>query len=87
MHGLLSAKVKRRTLSLAAAFAVPAAIAAAGLTLANPAQASVVRQASAVRQANLGHQAGTGSVSVTIGSMNPQYAAPGATVTVAGTVS
>ncbi len=87
MHGLLSAKVKRRTLSLAAAFAVPAAIAAAGLSLANPAQASVVRQASAVRQANLGHQAGTGSVSVTIGSMNPQYAAPGATVTVAGTVT
>ncbi len=69
MHGLLSAKVKRRTLALAAAFAVPAAIATAGLALANPAQA------------------GTGSVSVTIGSMNPQYAVPGATVTVTGTVS
>ena len=75
MHGLLSAKVKRRVLSLAAAFAVPAAIAAGGLALANPAQASPV------------HQAGTGGVSVTIDSMNPQYAAPGATVTVAGTVS
>jgi hypothetical protein len=57
----------RRTLSLAAAFAVPAAIVTAGLAL--PAQA------------------GTGGVSVTIDSMNPQYAAPGATVTVAGTVS
>jgi hypothetical protein len=69
VHGLLSAKVKRRTLSLVAAFAMPAAIAAAGLALANPAQA------------------GTGGVSVTISSMNPQYAAPGATVTVTGTVS
>ena len=68
MHSLL-AKVKRRTLSLAAAFAVPAAIVTAGLALANPAQA------------------GTGSVSVTIDRMNPQYAVPGNTITVTGTVS
>ena len=80
------AKVKRRTLSLAAAFAVPAAIVTAGLALANPAQASAAHQASAgARPAR--HQAGTGGVSVTIDSMNPQYAAPGATVTVEGTVS
>jgi len=68
VHSLL-AKVKRRTLSLAAAFAVPAAIVTAGLALANPAQA------------------GTGSVSVTIDRMNPQYAVPGNTITVTGTVS
>jgi len=87
VHGLLSAKVKRRVLSLAAAFAVPAAIAAGGLALANPAQASPVHQASVVNQASPGRQAGTGGVSVTIASMSPQYAAPGATVTVTGTVS
>jgi hypothetical protein len=81
VHGLLPAKVRRRTLSLAAAFAVPAAIVTAGLALASPAQASASHQASAA------YQAGTGSVSVTIDSMNPQYATPGATVTVAGTVS
>ena len=93
MHGLLPTKVKRRTLSLAAAFAVPAAIVTAGLALANPAQASPGHQASAAHQASPAHQAsrgqqaGTGGVSVTIDSMSPQYAAPGATVTVAGTVS
>jgi Family of unknown function (DUF6049) len=81
VHGLLPAKVKRRTLSLAAALAVPTAILTAGLALAHPAQASAAHQASAAQQA------GTGSLSVTIDSMNPQYAAPGATVTVTGTVS
>ncbi len=75
MHGLLPAKVKRRALSLAAAFGVPAAIVTAGLALAIPAQASPA------------HQAGTGGLSVTIDSMNPQYAVPGATVNVEGTVS
>ncbi len=75
MHGVLLAKVKRRTLSLAALLAVPAAIVTAGLALASPAQASAA------------HQAGTGSLAVTIDSMNPQYAAPGATVNVEGTVS
>ncbi len=78
---MLPAKVKRRTLSLAAALAVPAAIVTAGLALANPAQASPAHQTSPA------HQAGTGGLSVTINSMNPQYAVPGATVTVAGTVS
>ena len=81
MHGVLAAKIKRRTLSLAAALVVPAAIVTAGLALANPAQASAARPASAA------HPAGTGGVSVTIDSMNPQYAAPGATVNVEGTVS
>ena len=81
MHGVLPAKIKRRTLSLAAVLAVPAAIVTAGLALANPAQASPSHQASAVRQA------GTGGLSVTINSMNPQYAAPGATVNVEGTVT
>ena len=75
MHGVLPAKIKRRTLSLAAVLAVPAAMVTAGLALANPVQASA------------GQQAGTGALSVTISSMNPQYAAPGATVNVEGTVS
>jgi hypothetical protein len=75
VHGLLPAKVKRRTLSLAAAFAVPTVMLTAGLALAIPAQASPAQPA------------GTGGVSVTIDSMNPQYAAPGATVHVEGTVS
>jgi len=75
VYGLLLAKVKRRTLSLAAAFAVPAAMVVAGLALASPAHASPVDAAS------------PGSVSVSINSMNPPYAAPGATVNVRGTVS
>jgi hypothetical protein len=69
VHGLLPAKLKRRTLSLAAIFAVPAAIVTAGLAQAAPAQAAA------------------GGISVTIGTMNPQYAAPGATVTVSGTIT
>jgi hypothetical protein len=72
---LLAAKVWRRTLSLAAALAIPAATASALLAVASPAQASTA------------DQAGTGHVSVTINSMNPQYAEPGNTVTVTGTVS
>ena len=79
--------VKRRTLSLAAAFAAPAAIVTAGLALASPARASAAHQASPAHHASAAQLAGTQRVSVTIGSMNPQYAAPGATVTVAGTVS
>src|SRR6266849_10448739 len=75
VHALLPAKVKRRTLSLAAVFAVPAAIVTGGLALAHPAQASP------------GDVAGTGSVSVTIGSMNPQFATAGAMVNLAGTVT
>ena len=78
---MLPAKIKRRTLSLAAVLAVPAAIMTAGLALANPAQASPAHQASPARPT------GTGGLSVAINSMNPQYAAPGATVNVAGTVS
>jgi Family of unknown function (DUF6049) len=65
----------RRPLSLAAAVAVPAAVTAALLGLAAPAQASAAREA------------GAGTVSVTIDSMNPQVARPGATVTVTGTAS
>ena len=78
MHGLLAAKLKRRTRSLAAllvAAAGPAAIVAAGLTSAPPAQASPA------------DSTGTGGLSVTIDAMTPQYAAPGATVRLSGTVS
>ena len=81
MHGLLTADVSRRVLSLAAAVAMPAAVTAV-LALAAPAQASPVQAASP--------QAGTaqaGRVSIVIDSMSPQTARPGATVTVTGTVS
>ena len=62
----------------------------AGLALANPARPARARLAA--HQASPAHQASRaagrdGGVSVTIDSMSPQYAAPGATVTVAGTVS
>jgi len=87
VHGVLPAKIKRRTLSLAAVLAVPAAIMTAGLALANPAQASPAHQPSPAHQASVARQAGTGGLSVTINSMNPQYAAPGAAVHVEGTVS
>jgi Family of unknown function (DUF6049) len=79
VHGLRPANFKRRTLSLAAAVAVPTAIVGAMLALAAPAQASAVHPA----QAGLA-QAG---VSVAIDSMNPQFARPGDTVRVAGTIS
>jgi hypothetical protein len=75
VHGLLPAKAKRRTLSLAAAVALPAAVMTAVLALASPAQASPVGGAR------------TGGVSVIINSVNPQVAEPGATITVTGTVS
>jgi Family of unknown function (DUF6049) len=75
VHGLLPAELKRRILSLAAISAVPAAIVTAGLAQAAPAQASPAERAAA------------GGISVTIDTMNPQYAAPGATVTVSGTVT
>ncbi len=88
MHGLLTAKVKakvkatvkrRRTLSLAAAAAV---MTSAVLALAGPAQARPAEPG--VLGSGL---AGTGRVSIAITSMNPQFARPGATVTVAGTIS
>jgi Family of unknown function (DUF6049) len=75
VHGLLPVDWTRRTLSLAAAFAVPAVVTAALFGLADPAQASPA------------HAAQAGAVSVAIDSMNPQFARPGATVSVAGTVS
>jgi hypothetical protein len=80
VRGLRPANFTRRTLSLAAAVAVPTAVVAAALALAAPAQASPV------------HPAGTGgaqpgTVSVAIDSMNPQFAGPGATISVTGTVS
>jgi len=86
VHGLLTAKVKatvkRRTLSLAAAVALPALMTSAVLALAGPAPAA---QAS---PANHGTDlARTGRVSIAITSMNPRFAGPGATVTVAGTIS
>src|ERR1700722_20392764 len=82
VHGLLTAKVtatvRRRTLSLAAAAGLTAATICAALApslaLAGPAQAAPAR-------------AGGGRVSIAITSMNPRYAGPGATVTVTGTIS
>ena len=81
---MLPADISRRILSIAAAVAVPAALTAV-LALATPAQASPA-QASQVAQAARGAGA-AGRVSVVIDSMTPQTAKPGATVTVAGTVS
>jgi Family of unknown function (DUF6049) len=74
VHGLLGANFTRRTLTLAAAVALPAAIAAL-FGMAAPAQAGPVREARA------------GTVSLAIDSMSPRVAGPGATVTVTGTVS
>jgi hypothetical protein len=86
VHGLIPAKTKRRTLSLAALLAGAAARAAiviagltaavaAGLMLGPPAQASPAGAAAA------------GRVSVTITSMNPPFATPGAMVSLSGTVT
>ena len=78
MHRLLPADISRRILSLAVAAIAPAAV-AAGLAVATPAQASPAHQAQVAAQ--------SGRVSVVIDSMAPETATPGATVTVAGTVS
>jgi hypothetical protein len=78
VHGLLPAKIKRRTLSLAAVFAVPAAIVTAALAPPAPAQAS---------PGNPADVTAAGRLSVTIDSMNPQVAAPGATVHLSGTIT
>jgi hypothetical protein len=81
VHGLLPAKVKRRILSLAALFAVaagPAAIVTGGLALAPAAQAGPAVLADVAR---------TGHLSITIDSMNPQVASPGATVRLSGTIT
>jgi Family of unknown function (DUF6049) len=72
VHGVLAAKFRRQTLSLAAAAAIAAT---AVLALAPPALAAPA------------DAAGTGRVSLTITSMNPQFAVPGATVTLRGTVT
>jgi hypothetical protein len=83
VHGLLTAKIKakvrRRTLSLAAAVALPALMTSAVLALAGPAQARPVDQGT--------DRTGAGRVSIAVTSMSPQYAGPGATVTVTGTIS
>ena len=75
MYGLARATFTRRTLSLAAALAWPAAVIAALLGTPTAAQASPLR----------GAQAET--VSLAIDSMSPQVAGPGATITVTGTAS
>jgi hypothetical protein len=68
--------IKRRILSLAAVLlTVAAAMLAAGLVAAPGAQASPA------------HPAAADGVSVTITSMNPPYAAPGATVNLSGTIT
>jgi hypothetical protein len=81
VHGLLSADLRRRTLSLAAA-AVPAAITAGlalALPLSGPAQASPAHSMAAASHSS--------RLSIVIDSMSPQTARPGSTVTVTGTVS
>jgi hypothetical protein len=83
VHRLQPADISRRILSLAVAVAAPATV-AAGLVLAAPAQASPAHQAQA---GQLSQAAQPGRVSVVIDSMSPQTARPGATVTVAGTVT
>jgi hypothetical protein len=96
VHGLLTAKVtttvkatvkatvKRRTLSLAAV-GLPALMISAVLAMAGPAQA---RPADQGVLGFLGAgRTGTGRVSIAITSMDPHFAGPGATVTVAGTIS
>jgi hypothetical protein len=94
VHGVRAAKVKRRILSLAAVFAVPAMMVPAMLVPAGTVQAGTVQagtvqagtvQAGTVQAGTV--QAGTGRVSVTISSMTPQYARPGATVKLTGTVA
>jgi len=79
--------IKRRTLSLAALLAAAAgpAIVTAGLALAPPAQASPA-QASRELASSAG-AAGSGRLSVTINSLNPGWATPGATVNLTGTVT
>ena len=73
---MLSAKVKRRIVSraaaLASAIAIPAAVMAAGLAAAPAAHAGA---------------AASGRVSVTITAMTPQVAGPDTTVTLTGTVT
>jgi Family of unknown function (DUF6049) len=83
VHRLQSADISRRILSLAVAVAAAATV-GAGLVLADPAQASPAHQAQATQ---LSQALQPGRVSVVIDSMTPQTARPGATVTVAGTVS
>ena len=75
---MLPAKIKRRTLSLAAVFAVPAAIVTAALAPPPPAQAS---------PGNPADVTAAGRLSVTIDSMNPQVATPGATVHLSGMIT
>jgi Family of unknown function (DUF6049) len=76
VHALQPAKIKRRTVSLAAAVAAGAFTVSAALALGGPA---VPAQASPA--------ATSGTVSVAIESMNPQWARPGSTVTLSGTVT
>jgi Family of unknown function (DUF6049) len=75
VYGLARATFTRRTLSLAAALAWPAAVIAALLGTPTAAQASPL------------HGAQAGTVSLAVDSMSPQVAGPGATITVTGTVS
>jgi hypothetical protein len=87
VHRLQPADISRRILSLAVAVGAAATV-VAGLVLAAPAQASPAHQAQVLSQAGQLSQAPQpGRVSVVIDSMTPQTAKPGATVTVAGTVS
>ena len=70
--------VKRRTLSLAAVLAAAAGPVLACLALA---------PASAATPASAADAASSGRLSLTINSLNPQYATPGATVNLTGTVT
>ena len=82
-YGERAAKVKRRILSAAALLAAGLTTGlAVGLAAIPAAQASPARPAVAGRAA-----VSSAGVSVTINSMNPSYAAPGATVNLSGTVT
>ena len=79
--------VKRRTLSLAAllAVAIGPAIVTAGPALASPALASPAQASRTL--AGIAGAASSGRLSVTINSLNPGWATPGATVNLTGTVT
>jgi Family of unknown function (DUF6049) len=85
VHALQPEKTKRRTVSLAAAVAMLAFTISAALALGGPAApAQALDGPAAPAQAS---PATSGAVSVAIGSMNPQWARPGSTVTLSGTVT
>ena len=88
MHGLLPAKISRRTLTAAAVGAVLAAAAVGPLVLSSPAYAAgQVHASDQARRSTSARAVQSSAVSIAIDSMSPQYAGRGQTVTVTGTVT